>query len=160
MDAETRIAARLDMGPVRYWATCTVIAALALLLSYVAMTSANSMLTQTVLGVMALCIFAVLILFIKAGRQSLFLTNDGIFDSHGRAICTLEEIERVDRGSFAFKPSNGFLVRTKSRGTRAWHPGLWWRMGNLIGIGGITSNAQGKAMADLLALRLRGEDLF
>ena len=70
----------------------------------------------------------------------------------------MDEIDRVERGAFAFKPSNGFLVHLKKPGHRAWQPGLWWRMGRKLGIGGVTPAGQAKFMADMIALRLRGGD--
>jgi hypothetical protein len=60
----------------------------------------------------------------------------------------------VDRGTFAFKPSNGFLLRTETRQPRLWQPGLYWRTGRRIGVGGITRAAESKALADLIAIKL------
>jgi len=68
------------------------------------------------------------------------------------------DIERVDRGVFAFKPSNGFLVRTREPSARAWRPGLWWRFGRRIGVGGVTSANQTKAMSEILAAMLAERD--
>ena len=60
----------------------------------------------------------------------------------------------MDRGTFAFKPSNGFLLRTATKQPRLWKPGLYWRMGRRIGVGGITRAAEAKLMADVIAVRL------
>jgi hypothetical protein len=60
----------------------------------------------------------------------------------------------VERGAFAFKPSNGFLVRLDKPLGRGWAPGLWWRLGRLLGVGGVTSASQSKAMAEILSLEL------
>ena len=85
------------------------------------------------------------------------LREEGLFDSDGTRICAMENIASVDRGMFAFKPSNGFLVRLKSPAPRAWAPGMWWRIGRRVGIGGATPRAEGKIMADLLTARLQME---
>jgi hypothetical protein len=40
-------------------------------------------------------------------------------------LARIDEIASLDRGTFAFKPSNGFLLRLSRKGTRVWRPGLW-----------------------------------
>ena len=62
----------------------------------------------------------------------------------GPSLHNLKNIARVERGLFAFKPSNGFLILLNNPMSRAWHPGLWWRFGRRIGIGGVTPQAEGK----------------
>ncbi|MEP3347827.1 MAG: hypothetical protein ABJN34_02345 [Litoreibacter sp.] len=79
------------------------------------------------------------------------LTMDELRTSDGRVICRIDDVEKVDRGFFAFKPSNGFLMKLKQPHPKAWAPGLWWRVGKRVGVGGLTSGAQGKVMADTLA---------
>jgi len=82
------------------------------------------------------------------------LHADGLVDSSGTQITTLENIRSIDRGALAFKPSNGFLLRLHERGPRAWVPGLWWRMGRSVGVGGSTQSGQAKFMAEMIAARL------
>ena len=82
------------------------------------------------------------------------LTATELRDSTGVLLARVEDIESMDRGVFAFKPSNGFLLKTKKPGKRAWQPGLWWRIGNRVGVGGVTSAAQAKFMAEQIAFRL------
>lgn len=79
------------------------------------------------------------------------LTRDVLRDSSGSLLAPVAEIESVDRGVFAFKPSNGFLIRTTNPGARTWRPGLWWRLGRRIGVGGMTPGSQTKYMADILS---------
>lgn len=86
------------------------------------------------------------------------LTEDELRLSDGTLICRTEDIDRVDRSFFAFKPSNGFLITLKTAQPRAWAPGLWWRIGKRIGIGGLTSGSQGKIMADTLAALIAERD--
>ena len=64
----------------------------------------------------------------------------------------------VDRGLFAFKPSNGFVVVLSQGGWRGWAPGLWWRLGRRLGVGGVTSAAQAKAMAEILSIEIARRD--
>lgn len=90
----------------------------------------------------------------RATARVLRLTEDALVDSEGVVLARLDDIVAVDRGTFAFKPSNGFLLRTAHGAPRLWQPGLYWRMGRRIGVGGITRAAEAKAMADQIAIRL------
>ncbi len=91
----------------------------------------------------------------RATALSILLDGQRLVDSSGRELCRLEDIERIERGAFAFKPSQGFLIRTRRpAGPRGWAPGLWWRLGRYIGIGGTTPAGQGKFMAEMIALHL------
>lgn len=82
------------------------------------------------------------------------LTPEELRCSNGQVIAKVSEIEIIDRGFFAFKPSNGFLIRTSKPAPRSWLPGLWWRAGRRIGVGGVTPGQQGKVMSDILAAML------
>lgn len=73
-----------------------------------------------------------------------------------RRICLLDEIERVERGVVAMRPSNGFALRLHAPAPSAWGPGLWWRVGRRVGVGGMTSRADCKAMAEVLEFTLLG----
>lgn len=79
------------------------------------------------------------------------LTATGLRDGDGTQIAALGDITKVERGVFAFKPSNGFLVRTGAAQPRGWRLGLWWRVGRQIGIGGMVPVQQTKLMAERLA---------
>lgn len=82
------------------------------------------------------------------------LTEQELRDSNGRVLTTVENITGVERGAFAFKPSNGFLLRLKAKNQRAWFPGFWWSFGRSIGIGGVTNAREGKYMAEIIAALL------
>lgn len=90
----------------------------------------------------------------RATDLSIIMTEDGISDSSGREICRIDDIASIDSSLFAFKPSSGFLLRTKTDLGASWAPGLWWRIGRRIGVGGATPAAQGKFMAEAIAWRL------
>jgi len=89
----------------------------------------------------------------RATAESIELTEAGLRESSGRILCAYDNIEKVERSAMSFKPSNGLLVRLNTPLPLAWAPGLWWRYGRKIGIGGVTSARQAKAMADVIALR-------
>lgn len=79
------------------------------------------------------------------------LTSSELRTGAGYLIAKVEDIEAVDRGVFAFKPSNGFLLKTGVGGKNSWAPGLWWRVGRRVGVGGMTAAAETKFMADVLS---------
>ncbi len=90
----------------------------------------------------------------RATRLSLELTEEGLRDSSGVMVAPMERIVGLDRGMFAFKPSNGFIVRLDRPHARCWRPGLYWRLGRSVGVGGVTVASQAKMMADLLTIKL------
>lgn len=94
----------------------------------------------------------------RASQGSIVLTSEGLFDHTGATIARLEDIDAVDRALFTFKPSNGFLVRLKTPQPRAWQPGMWWRIGRRVGIGGVTSGAETKIVADTLSMMVADRD--
>jgi hypothetical protein len=64
----------------------------------------------------------------------------------------------VDGGVFAFKPAAGFLIHLKAPSTRVYAPGLWWRAGRRIAVGGVTGRAEGKAVSELINVMLADRD--
>ena len=94
----------------------------------------------------------------KSTAGAVELTETELRDSDGTRIALIEDIEHVERGVFAFKPSNGFLVRTRTSHARGWRLGLWWRFGRRVGIGGMMPVQQTKVMAEQLAQRIEKRD--
>ena len=86
----------------------------------------------------------------SATRLQLFLTSEELRDSEGRVIARIEDITRVERGAFAIKPSNGFMIHLAQSQPRAWYPGIWWRLGHRVGIGGVIPGAQTRIMAETI----------
>ncbi|PTX56706.1 hypothetical protein C8N43_1368 [Litoreibacter ponti] len=86
------------------------------------------------------------------------LTEEELRLSDGTLIFRIEDVAKVDRSFFAFKPSNGFLVTLNSSYPAAWAPGLWWRVGKRVGVGGLTQGAASKVMADTLAAMIAARD--
>lgn len=94
----------------------------------------------------------------QATAHRIELTAQGLRCSDGTEIIRIKDLDVLDRGFFAFKPSNGFLMRSKITGERCWYPGLWWRMGRRIGIGGVTPGSQTKTMTEILAAMMVERD--
>lgn len=90
----------------------------------------------------------------RATAERLELTAEGLRSSDGRILAPMEEIVTVDRGMFAFKPSNGFTITMRSKGRFAWEPGLWWRIGRRIGVGGVTPGTPARYMAGAIQERI------
>ncbi|MCV3272600.1 hypothetical protein [Roseobacter sinensis] len=94
----------------------------------------------------------------RSTSHVLELTRSELRERGGRVIAEVDTITGIDRGAFAFKPSNGFLLRLDAPGTRQWRPGLWWRVGRRVGVGGMTPGRQTKYMAEIIAVMLAERD--
>lgn len=90
----------------------------------------------------------------RATRGQVIFRTDGLTDADGEMLAHIDDIASVERGAFAFKPSNGFTVKLKSKQPRGWAPGLWWRYGRVLGVGGAVSAIQTKFMAEQIAFAL------
>lgn len=95
----------------------------------------------------------------RATANGIELTETELREADGTLISPIADIVGIDRGFFAFKPSNGFMIKTKTAQPRQWRPGLWWRIGNRIGVGGMTSAGQTKNMAEILGVIIAKRDL-
>ncbi|SFJ99999.1 hypothetical protein SAMN05444421_10162 [Celeribacter marinus] len=142
-------------SPIRRWFSTAMMLCLGALLVYVALTTG----TMVLFWKLVLAVFGFASLFSamrvwNATATHLVLTQDALEEAEGRVLCRIDDIEKVERGAFALKPSNGFVVVLKSKTQLTWAPGLWWRFGRRVGVGGVTPAGETKAMADILASRL------
>lgn len=87
----------------------------------------------------------------RATAVKLELTRDELRDSTGFVLARIDEVVEIDRGMFAFKPSNGFLLRLSNKRPNAWRPGMWWSLGSRIGVGGMTPAHEAKYMAEVIS---------
>ncbi len=90
----------------------------------------------------------------SATSDSILLSRDGLYSSDGALVAELDNVAGVEFGLFAFKPSNGFALRLKRPMRSVWRPGLWWRIGRRVGVGGVTPRAEAKIMAETIAALL------
>lgn len=86
----------------------------------------------------------------EASERGLVLTSEELRDTSGRRLVALADVRAIDRGVFAVKPAGGFTIVTAKAESRAWEPGLWWRLGRRLGIGGVTHRHEGRYMAEVL----------
>lgn len=128
------------------------------LLLYLGLTQGNGAGAQMFLIFAGLAGIAAAEALRRGSGRTLELTTTELRDSAGNRLALVSDILRVERGAFAFKPSNGFLVRTSVPGPFYWAPGLWWRIGRRVGVGGVTSASATKAMAEILAFQLAERD--
>lgn len=90
----------------------------------------------------------------QASGVTIELTHTQLREVGGRVLCDLDNVAKVERGVFAFKPAAGFLIYLREPMGRVYAPGLWWRAGKLLAVGGVTSRSEGKSTADLMNVLL------
>jgi hypothetical protein len=154
--------ARLEISQARRTIGIAMQGGLGLFLLYiVAMRASTALFGSLILAAMGFLMLWFAWKFWRATNAALILTTEGLFDDNGRAFCTYADIEKVDRGFFAFRPSSGFVIICKTPVQRGWAPGLWWAFGRHIGIGGATGRPASKQMADIISVMLteRGAEI-
>ncbi|MGB0959994.1 MAG: hypothetical protein ACPGVK_07070 [Halocynthiibacter sp.] len=86
----------------------------------------------------------------QATAHQIYLSEDALWCSDGTHICDVADIEALNRGVFAMKPSNGFTIVLKTKASALFYPGLFWRVGRRIGVGGVVRGAEAKPMAEMI----------
>lgn len=130
--------------------------ALCLLTGWLAFTAAQRLGFVWTIGLTG---FAVLVGYMaermrKATQGAIELVDEGLRDTTGAWLAQYDQIRNVQRGTFAFKPSNGFTIELRDRADRGWAPGLWWRFGRRVGVGGTLSGRETRFLAETMALTL------
>lgn len=97
----------------------------------------------------AVVLFGAHRLWLATGGR-LELTRTELRTGTGRVLTPISNVKSIDRGAFAFKPSNGFLVKLEEPHGAGWSPGLWWQRGRLLGIGGVVRGGESRAMAEFI----------
>ncbi|MCV6597695.1 MAG: hypothetical protein OIF40_11525 [Mangrovicoccus sp.] len=152
MNADDPILLKLSPSPARRFLATAVQGGTGGMLVYVALNAPQSaLLWQAMLAILgAVMLFSALKLW-QATGQDLELRRSVLCSSDGTVLCQISDVEHVERGAFAFKPSNGFVLRLREAASLRWAPGLWWRYGRRVGVGGVTPGPQGKIMAEVIA---------
>jgi hypothetical protein len=91
--------------------------------------------------------------------RALVLTEAALVDTRHGEICRIEDIVELNRGVFAVKPARGFALSLAQRGRRHWVPGLWWRIGRSVGVGGMTGAAETKVLAEMIEAMIMSRSL-
>ena len=150
------VIAKLEASPVRRGLALFVMMLLGFLLLYLAITTYASFFHKVFLVVVVAAVFFMARAMQRGTSGHIELRDTGLFFENGRCLTLIDDITRVERGAFAFKPSNGFVVSLTQKTHRAWVPGLYWAFGTKIGIGGVTAPSDAKFMADSLAVLIAG----
>lgn len=159
MSEEQDVLSTISASAPRRWLAVGCLFVLAFFLGYVAIVQSPAPGWQIFLVVLAGGTVWIGDLLRRVTTRVIELTPTELRDTSGAVIARVEDVEAVERGVFAFKPSNGFLIRTRhAAGPRAWNPGLWWRVGRRIGVGGVTPRWQTKATAEILQALLAKRD--
>ena len=150
------VIAKLEASPVRRGLALLVMLLLGFLLVYLAITTDASFFHKVFLVIVAAAVLWMARAMQRGTRGHIELRETGLFFENGQCLTLINEITRIDRGVFAFKPSNGFVVSLNQKTQRAWVPGLYWKFSTKIGIGGVTTPSDAKFMADTLAVLIAG----
>ena len=143
-------------SPTRRWTAVAMLAMLAVILFSLALAEPTPPLWRIGFAGMGIFSFWSATAIWAATREGLELTRSELRTEGGEVIASVADVVAVDRGAFAFKPSHGFLLKTRSPGPRRWVPGLWWRTGRRIGVGGVMPGGQTRAMAELMTALVQG----
>ena len=136
-----------------------MLALLGLLLIYIAVVQSPTLVWRLFLVLLGAACLWMADKMRRATATRIELTETELRDSDGTVIALIADLEGMDRGFFAFKPSNGFLLRTHAPAKSEWRPGLWWRVGRRIGVGGMTPASQTKFMSEIIAVVMAQRDV-
>jgi len=146
--------ARLHAAPIRRHVAYGMILLFGAAVLYVLFQSPPSGPWDVVMLAIAAAAFWAAIRLRSATLLWIDLTEEGLSDSAGNQIASFDDIVSVHRGVFAFKPSNGFLLKLRHSQPLGWQPGMWWRFGRRVGIGGVVPAINARYMAETIEHRL------
>lgn len=90
----------------------------------------------------------------EATAHGLVLTETALVSTDGQVLARIADIAGLDQGMLAIKPAGGFSLLLRKPAPRVWQPGLWWRAGRRIGIGGVTNRHQARHLSGQIAALL------
>lgn len=157
-DDPDRVLVSIHPSQPRRWIGIASLVLLGVLMIYVAASGQPELIWQLVFFAFGLFAIWGAHAMWRATGQRLDLTRTELRTEQGVVLARVDNIRSVERGPFAFKPSNGFLVRLHKPDSFAWAPGLWWRRGTFLGVGGVVPGGQARATAEILKAILQGED--
>jgi uncharacterized protein (DUF58 family) len=119
------VIATLAASPPRRWTGTVMLSFLGGLLIYLALSVPFSA-PQVILILCGLFVLFAASRLLAATAQVIELTQTELRVKDGVVLAKLADITKVERGAFAFKPSNGFLVSTKESAPY-WCGRCYWR---------------------------------
>ena len=148
------VLAKVSASAPRRWFGIVSLIFLGALLLYVAAANPPAFIWQLLLIATGLSALWLAQAMHAATRITLTLTRKGLAEKDGEMLAPIDEIAGVERGAFAMKPSNGFVLNMTRPQARRWRPGLYWSIGRRVAVGGVTPGHQTKPMADAIAILL------
>ena len=155
---QDEVLATIEASAPRRWIGVLMLGTVGVLVLYVALSTPPELVWQVFLIVVGGAALWLAYSVWQATQDRIELTRTELRTGAGCLIARVDDIEAVDRGVFAFKPSNGFLVRTRAKTSNSWAPGLWWRLGRRVGVGGMTAASEAKFMSEILSALLLERD--
>ena len=148
------ILAEVGIAPARRFALLVGLFVLGGMLAILGVTSDAQFIGRAILLVVGILLLYQAEVVRRTPIVTLQLTQEGLFQSDGVLLAAAEQFRSIDRGALAVKPTHGFTINLHEKQPRAWVPGLWWRIGRRVGVGGVTSAGAAKFMAEQIALMI------
>ena len=153
-DADDPVLAEVGASMPRRYLAAAVLGSLGVVLIWLGFGAGSGLSAAIVMiAVGGLVLWLTLRLWVATAVRVLY-RRSGLYTEAGILLAPREGMLRVDRGAFAFKPSNGFVLILDRKMGRGWAPGLWWRGGRRVGVGGVVAAGACKFMAEQIALDL------
>lgn len=141
----------LNISPIRRMFALAVLGLLGLLLIWNSlMLPGGSVLVKLFLLLIGAAVFWLGIKMYDRTRGGLVLTSTALSDYRGTCLIRMDDVVGVEKGVFALKPSNGFMLKSKTAPGNLWAPGMYWRLGTRVGVGGITNAREAKSMIEVI----------
>ena len=137
--AEDEVLMKISPSAFRRWTAVLVFVVLGFVFLWLAIDGSGELGWRLFFAVFGAGSFWMSDLLRRSTMQEIELTRDEIRTTDGRVLTLLDNVRKVEKGAFAFKPSNGLLVRLKRPSGRGWAPGLWGQGGTHLGIAGVVS---------------------
>ncbi|EET49150.1 hypothetical protein [Thalassobium sp. R2A62] len=153
MTTDAPLATLTASAPRRIFA-CAVLISLGAMLVYLAFSTAPSFGWRIFLLAFGAGVLWIAERLRRATLMVITFDETGVWDNTGEMIAETDDIQAVERGVFAMKPSNGFTLVLKNRQKRRWAPGMFWQSGRRVGVGGVTAAGAAKFMAERIATEI------
>ena len=148
---EAEVLMELGVSPIRRIFALAVLLLLGLLLIWNGMVLPGAVIgLKLILMLMGAAVLWLGIKMYDRTRGGLILTKEALSDYRGTCLIRMEDVVAMEKGVFALKPSNGFMLRGTGAPGNLWAPGMYWRVGKRVGVGGITNARDAKSMIEII----------
>ena len=145
----------MKVSPFRRWfAAGTVALTGVIFLGMALQNPPNGALLQLMIWALAALLLASALKLWRDTEVGVRLVGTRLETCAGELIVAMEDVEAIERGHFAFRPSNGFSLSLKRKAALRWRMGLWWTAGKRAAFGGAASSVEAKRLAEAIEHRL------